>query len=92
MNRAQRRAAIKAGKLPKGTKAADLYSAQSAQDIVDSLTTPQIVAGINNLLEQLEKRGKTVADWDNDKRKLYRLQIKRNNVFYLATDNLNKGE
>lgn len=92
MNRAQRR---KLMQMPKAkprhnnasvaaTKADTGIKASEAQGIVDNLPIPQIVAGINNLLGQLEKRQVPIYDWDDEKRTLYRLQMRRGKIFYLA--------
>lgn len=92
MNRAQRRKLIQ---MPKAkprhnnasvaaTKADTGIKASEAQGIVDNLPIPQIVAGINNLLGQLEKRQVLIYDWDDEKRTLYRLQMRRGKIFYLA--------
>lgn len=92
MNRAQRRKLIQ---MPKAkprhnnasvaaTKADTGIKASDAQGIVDNLPIPQIVAGINNLLGQLEKRQVPIYDWDDEKRTLYRLQMRRGKIFYLA--------
>lgn len=92
MNRAQRRKLLQ---MPKAkprhnnasvaaTKADTGIKASEAQGIVDNLPIPQIVAGVNNLLRQLEKRQVPVYDWDNEGRTLYRLQMRRGKVFYLA--------
>ena len=59
-------------------------TASNAQGIIDNLPIAQIVAGVNNLLRQLEKRQVPVYDWDNEGRTLYRLQMRRGKVFYLA--------
>lgn len=91
MNRAQRRKLIQ---MPKAkprhnnasvaaTKADTGIKASEAQGIVDNLPIPQIVAGINNLLGQLEKRQVPIYDWDDEKRTLYRLQMRRGKIFYL---------
>lgn len=92
MNRAQRRKLIQ---MPKGkpkhntasaaaSNAQTGVTAQNAQGIIDNLPIPQLVAGINNLLKQLEQRGVLVYDWDDKGRTLYRLQMRRGKVFYLA--------
>lgn len=92
MNRARRRKLIQ---MPKAkprhnsvsvaaTKADTGIKASEAQGIVDNLPIPQIVAGINNLLGQLEKHQVPIYDWDDEKRTLYRLQMRRGKIFYLA--------
>ena len=82
MNRAQRRNLLKVKNKPKHNRAS--VAASNAQGIIDNLPIAQIVAGVNNLLRQLEKRQVPVYDWDNEGRTLYRLQMRRGKVFYLA--------
>lgn len=100
MNRAQRRKLLQ---MPKAkprhnnasvaaTKADTGIKASEAQGIVDNLPIPQIVAGINNLLGQLEKRQIPIYDWDDEGRTLYRLQMRRGKVFYLAERSKNPEE
>ena len=93
MNRAQRRKLIQMpkAKQPKhnrasvaATKADTGITAGNAQGILDNLPIPQLVAGINNLLSQLEGRQVPIYDWDDEGRTLYRLQMRRGKVFYLA--------
>ena len=91
MNRAQRRNLLKVKNKPKhnrasvaASKAEEGITASNAQGIIDNLPIAQIVAGVNNLLRQLEKRQVPVYDWDNEGRTLYRLQMRRGKVFYLA--------
>ena len=92
MNRAQKRKLIQ---MPKGKPKHNTASAaainahtgitaQNAQGIIDNFPIPQLVAGINNLLKQLEQRGIPIYDWDDSDRTLYRLQMRRGKVFYLA--------
>lgn len=92
MNRAQRRKLIQMPKAKSkhnrasiaATKADTGITANNAQSVVDNLPIPQIVAGINNLLGQLEKRQVPIYDWDDEKRTLYQLQMRRGKIFYLA--------
>lgn len=94
MNRAQRRKLIqmpKARPKPKhnqasvaATKAETGITTKNAQSVIDNLPIPQIVAGINNLLGQLEKRNVPVYDWDDHGKTLYRLQMRRGKIYYLA--------
>lgn len=92
MNRAQRRKLIQMPKTkPKhnrasiaATKADTGITANNAQSVVDNLPIPQIVAGIDNLLGQLERRQVPIYDWDDEMRTLYRLQMRRGKIFYLA--------
>lgn len=101
MNRAQRRKLIQMpkAKQPKhnqasiaATKADTGITANNAQSVVDNLPIPQIVAGINNLLGQLEKRQIPIYDWDDEGRTLYRLQMRRGKIFYLAERSKNPEE
>lgn len=91
MNRKQRRNLLKAQNRPKHNQASAMASKaekgitpDNAQGILDNLPIPQLVAGINNLLKQLEQRGIPIYDWDDNDRTLYRLQMRRGKVFYLA--------
>lgn len=91
MNRAQRRKLLKAKNQPKHNQASSAASnaergitADNAQGILDNLPIPQLVAGINNLLKQLEGRNVPIYDWDDNGRTLYRLQMRRGKIFYLA--------
>ena len=92
MNRAQRRKLIQMpnGKAKHNTASSAAsnaqtgVTAQNAQGIIDNLPIPQLVAGINNLLKQLEQRGVPIYDWDDKARTLYRLQMCRGKIFYLA--------
>lgn len=75
------------------SKAQTGITQDNAQGIIDNLPIPQIVAGINNLLTQLERRKIPISDWDNKERTLYRLQIARGKVYYLAElENPDSGE
>lgn len=93
MNRAQRRKILQMPKAKprhnqasiKASKAETGITAKNAQGIIERLPVPQLVAGINNLLKQLEARGIPVCDWDENGRTLYRLQMRRGKVFYLAS-------
>lgn len=100
MNRAQRRKLIQMPKVkPKHNQAsvaaskADVgITAQNAQGILDNLPIPQLVAGINNLLKQLEQRDVPIYDWDDEARTLYRLQMRRGKIFYLAERQVPEAE
>lgn len=100
MNRAQRRKLMQMPKAKQkhnaasvaATKADTGITAENAQSIVDNLPLPQIVAGINNLLSQLEKRQVPIYDWDNEGRTLYRLQMRRGKIYYLAERGKNPEE
>lgn len=85
MNRKQRRDFLKTKKNRPLQNAASM-NATKAQEVVDNLPIPSIVAGINNLLSQLEGRGVPVMDWDNQKRAIYRLQMRRGKIYFLAAE------
>lgn len=91
MNRAQRRSLLQTKKRPKHNQASIKASGaqngiteENAQSVLDNLPVPQLVAGINNLLRQLESRGVPVLDWDEKDRRLYKLQIIRGKTYYLV--------
>ena len=46
----------------------------------------ELAQGINNLLEELGKKGVEVADWDNKGRKLRQLILIRGELYFMATD------
>lgn len=92
MNRAQRRKIIsmvnkgkvKPAKTSIMASRAEDINDENSQAVLDSLPTPQLVAGVNNLLQQLRDRGVTVKYWDAPERTLERLQYVHGNVYYLA--------
>jgi len=57
---------------------------QEAQAFLESLSVPALVAGVNNTLQVLAKKGIRPADYDNKERNLYRLQIVKGKVYFLA--------
>ena len=81
MNRAQRRA-MRQGK----TKRPDLNDPAQAQKMLEELPVATLVAGINNSLDILQKRGVPISDWDQKKRELYRLKIFGGKVYFLAAE------
>ena len=85
MNRKQRRSFLR-NKPQRPKQSAATMSATKAQEVVDNLPLPAIVSGVNNLLSQLEGRGVPVLDWDHPERALYRLQMRRGKIYFLAAD------
>lgn len=86
MNRKQRRDFFKAKPKNKPKQNIASMNATKAQEVVDNLPIPSIVAGVNNLLSQLEGRGVPILDWDNQERALYRLQMRRGKIYFLAAE------
>jgi hypothetical protein len=90
-NRQQRRAIekqkkrqqLKQARAPEQT-GGDITDPEDAQSLLESMTVPTLVAGINNTLEVLERRGIVPKDYDHQERELYRLKIIKGKVFYLA--------
>jgi len=81
MNRSQRRA-VQRGK----AKGLDLNDPRQAQEMLENLPTATLIAGINNSLDILQKRGVPISDWDNKKRELYRLKVYGGRVCFLAAE------
>lgn len=81
MNRKQARAAMR-GK----TKKQNLNDPRQAQEMLENLPITALVAGINNSLDILQKRGIPISDWDNKKRELYRLKVYGGKVYFLAAE------
>lgn len=79
MNRKQARA-IKHGK----AKGPNLNDPRQAQGMLENLPIATLVAGINNSLAILQKRGIPISDWDQKKRELYRLKVFGDKVYFLA--------
>ncbi|MCD8208071.1 MAG: hypothetical protein LUD72_09055 [Bacteroidales bacterium] len=78
MNRKQRRAISKTGKK---------YIPMPKSDMTtDQLPTSRLIATINSSLVELEARGIRISDWDNDDRKLRRIQIKHGRYCYLTAE------
>lgn len=89
MNRKQRRAAIR-GK----AKGQNLNDPRQAQEMLENLPIATLVAGINNSLDILQKRGIPISDWDQKTRELYRLKVFGGRVYFLAAElesNKSKG-
>ncbi|MFG6348073.1 MAG: FAD binding domain-containing protein [Lachnospiraceae bacterium] len=80
MNRKQRR------DLKYGRKGTNLNDPEQAQEMLESLPDATLVAGINNSLGILQKRGVIISDWDNKKRELYRLKVFGRKVCFLASE------
>lgn len=70
VNRKQTRTAMQ-GK----SKGPNLNDSRQAQAMLENLPIATLVAGINNSLDILQKRGVSIWDWDNKKRELYRLKV-----------------
>ena len=81
VNRKQRRA-LQKGKL----KGSNLNNQKQAQEMLENLPIATIVAGINNSLDILQKRGMPIWDWDEKKRELYRLKIFGGKIYFLAAE------
>lgn len=81
MNRAQRRARQQ-GK----TKGPNLNDPVQAQKMLENLPIATLVAGINNSLDILQKRGIPISDWDQKKRELYRIKVFGGKVYFLAAE------
>lgn len=81
MNRKQVRA-IKHGR----AKGPNLNDPKQAQEMLKNLPIATLVAGINNSLDILQKRGITITDWDQKKRKLYKLKVFGGKIYFLAAE------
>ncbi|MCI8717308.1 MAG: hypothetical protein HFH64_03980 [Lachnospiraceae bacterium] len=56
------------------------------KEMYENLPIASLIAGINNNLEILQKRGISILDWDKKRRKLYSLKIVGGKVYFLAAD------
>lgn len=81
MNRKQRRY-LKYRK----SKGRNLNDPGQAQEMLENLPDATLVAGINNSLDILQKRGIVISDWDNKKRELYRLKVFGRKIYFLAAE------
>lgn len=81
MNRKQRR-----DLKYKRSKGTNLNDPEQAQEMLENLPDATLVAGINNSLDILQKRGVIIWDWDNKKRELYRLKVFDKKVYFLAAE------
>ena len=59
---------------------------RKAQEMLEHLPIATLVAGINNSLDVLQKRGISISDWDQKKRELYRLKVFGGKVYFLAAE------
>ncbi len=59
--------------------------------VLENLPISVLVAGINNSLSILQKRGVPVSDWDQKKRKLYGLKIFGGRAYFLAAETEQEG-
>ncbi len=59
---------------------------QQGKEKHENLPIASLVAGINNSLEILQKRGISILDWDKKERKLYGIKIFGGKVYFLAAD------
>ena len=73
------------------SKTPNLNDPKQAQELLENLPIAALVAGINNSLAVLQKRGMTINDWDAKKRELYRLKIFGGKIYFLAAEN-QKGQ
>lgn len=81
MNRKQRR-----DLKYKRSRGTNLNDPEQAQEMLENLPDATLVAGINNSLGILQKRGVIISDWDNKKRELYRLKVFSKKVYFLAAE------
>lgn len=70
----------------KRNKGANLNDPEQAQEMLENLPAATLVAGINNSLDILQKRGIIISDWDFKERGLYRLKIFGKKVYFLAAE------
>lgn len=68
----------------KRNKGANLNDPEQAQELLENLPVPTLIAGINNSLDVLQKRGIIISDWDFRERELYRLKIFGKKIYFLA--------
>jgi len=81
MNRKQARAVMHG----KG-RGPNLNDPRQAQEMLENLPVAVLVAGINNSLDILQKRGIPISDWDYKKRELYRFKVFGGRVYFLAAE------
>ncbi len=81
MNRKQRR-----DLKYKRSRGTNLNDPEQAQEMLENLPDATLVAGINNSLDILQKRGVIIWDWDNKKRELYRLKVFDKKIYFLAAE------
>lgn len=81
MNRKQRR-----DLKYKRSRETNLNDPEQAQEMLENLPDVTLVAGINNSLGILQKRGVIISDWDNKKRELHRLKVFDKKIYFLAAE------
>ncbi len=67
-------------------KGLNINDPRQAQQMLENLPIATLVAGINNSLDILQKRGISISDWDQKKRELYRLKVFGGKVYFLAAE------
>lgn len=67
-------------------KGPNLNDPRQAQAMLENLPIATLVAGINNSLDILQKRGVPISDWDQKKRELYSLKVFGGKVYFLAAE------
>lgn len=70
----------------KRNKGANLNDPEQAQEMLENLPAATLVAGINNSLDILQKKGIVISDWDFRERELYRLKIFGKKIYFLAAE------
>ncbi len=88
MNRKQRRA-VQYGRKTEGV---DLKDPEQAQELLENLPVATLVAGVNNSLNILRRRGISIKDWDIKSRELYSLKVFGSRVYFLATESDQAGQ
>lgn len=53
---------------------------------LEGMTPEQLADGINNLISAIRKQGVEIADYDSQKRKLYKIQRVHGKLFFLAAE------
>mgnify|MGYP001051122499 FL=1 len=79
MNRRQARAA------KRQNRSLDLTDPRQAQQMLEAASAEVLVAGINNSLEILQKRGVHILDWDQREREMYRIKVFGSRIYFLAS-------
>ncbi len=90
MNRKQARTA------KKQNRRLDLTDPRMAQQMLEATPAEALVAGINNSIDILQRRGIHILDWDQKERELYRIKVFGSRIYFLASlpepDGVNSGE
>lgn len=68
------------------SKKPNLNDPRQAQAMLENLPITLLVAGINNSLRVLQKRGIPISDWDQKSRELYGLKVFGGKVYFLAAE------